>query len=357
MTTIDTAAAWNVKSRIARAAFAVLFAAGVAGCSTNGPGLLPTGSPAPVATAPTAPSQVNQAQSRGKIFIAQVVGAPDNIAQEITGNLANSLQSSGIAVAQSAAEKVDYTLRGYVVAARESDGTKVSYIWDVYNPADKRVNRVTGEEVISGAGAGDPWASVSGRIVQSIAQKTATSLAAWMPKRQQPSISPAATPVADGGTTSRISTAAVPTTQPTPAAAPQRQPQRTAAAPPVTASPSYQAVVPRVTGAPGDGSASLSKALQQQLAMRGVTLERAGGPNVYRVEGRVDIGPGSNGKQPIKIDWVVKDPKGIEVGRVSQKNEIPAGSLNGRWGGTADAAAAAATEGILRLLPSGEGRT
>ena len=132
------------------------------------------------------------------------------------------------------------------------------------------------------------------------------------------------------------------------------QPKAVARAP---ASTAFKAVVPRVSGAPGDGPTALASALRKQLALRGVTAGRAGAADTYRVEGRVDIGAGSNGKQPIKIDWIVKNPKGDEIGRVSQKNEIPAGSLNGRWGGTADAAAAAATEGILRLLPSNKKRS
>ena len=52
-----------------------------------------------------------------------------------------------------------------------------------------------------------------------------------------------------------------------------------------------------------------------------------------------------------KIDWVVKDPGGKSLGTVSQENKIPAGSLDGQWGGTATAAAVAATQGILKLLP------
>ena len=45
-----------------------------------------------------------------------------------------------------------------------------------------------------------------------------------------------------------------------------------------------------------------------------------------------------DGKQPIQIDWQVKDPQGKKLGTVSQKNEIPQGSLDGAWGKTADAA-------------------
>ncbi len=69
------------------------------------------------------------------------------------------------------------------------------------------------------------------------------------------------------------------------------------------------------------------------------------------VEGKVTLGQPKDGKQAIQIDWRVRDPQGRSVGTVSQKNEIPQGSLDGAWGKTADAAAAAASQGILRLLP------
>ena len=42
-------------------------------------------------------------------------------------------------------------LRGYIVAARDKTSTKVSYIWDVTDPTGKRVNRITGEEVVGDA--------------------------------------------------------------------------------------------------------------------------------------------------------------------------------------------------------------
>src|SRR5690606_37082318 len=112
------------------------------------------------------------------------------------------------------------------------------------------------------------------------------------------------------------------------------------------------AMVPSVTGAPGDGSVSLTSALQRELSRNGVALTDNPMGSTYRVEGRVKMGANQNGKQPIQIDWHVKDPQGKQLGTVSQKNEIPAGSLDGEWGKVADAAASAAAQGILKLLPN-----
>jgi hypothetical protein len=105
-----------------------------------------------------------------------------------------------------------------------------------------------------------------------------------------------------------------------------------------------------VSGAPGDGNTALASALNRELVRQGMPLDRQTG-QAYRVEGQVALGPVKDGKQTIQIDWRVKDAKGAAVGTVTQKNAIPPGSLDGAWGQTADAAAAAAAQGILKLLP------
>ncbi len=110
-------------------------------------------------------------------------------------------------------------------------------------------------------------------------------------------------------------------------------------------------MVPMVVGAPGDGSSTLTTAIQRELTKNGVTLTSAASPQTYKVEGKVAMGLAKDGKQPITIDWNVVDPSGKKLGTVSQKNEVPQGSLDGSWGKTADAAAAAAAQGILKLLP------
>ncbi len=109
-------------------------------------------------------------------------------------------------------------------------------------------------------------------------------------------------------------------------------------------------VVP-VTGAPGDGKTSLTKAIKKTLYGKGVRLTSKRTASVYQVRGIVQMGAIKGGKQPIRIDWRVYDPKGKRLGTVTQKNEIPKGSLNGKWGAIADAAAGAAADGITKLLP------
>jgi hypothetical protein len=113
------------------------------------------------------------------------------------------------------------------------------------------------------------------------------------------------------------------------------------------------ALVPSVTGAPGDGSTSLTAAIQRELQTKGIVLADRPASGAYRVEGAVTLGSSRDGKQPIQIEWVVRDPNGKKLGTVSQKNDIPEGSLDGPWGKVADQAAGAAVQGILKLLPAG----
>ena len=110
------------------------------------------------------------------------------------------------------------------------------------------------------------------------------------------------------------------------------------------------AFVAPVLGAPGDGTASLTAAMKKRLYAKGVKLTSVQSENTYTVKGIISLKDASGGKQSIRIDWQVIDPRGKRVGTVSQQNTIPWGSLNGSWGLIAGAAAGAAAEGIIKLL-------
>lgn len=354
MTTIGTAAAWRVRS-FAFAAAASLLSITLGGCETASNLFGSSGD----AAAPTAEALPPAGQQQtAKVAVASVIGPSESVARQLESQIASSLARQNVSVARAPTDKAEYTLRGYLVSAREKSGTKISHVWDVTDPTGKRVNRITGEEVVPGAQGKDPWSAVTPQLVDQIANKTAGSLVAWLPTQQSsqpvPPLTPAASPVPVATTPMAAPPAPVasapPPAAPTLAAVPQ---QSNAGGPTTTASISREAViVPSVTGAPGDGSVSLTNAIQQELKKNGVALANQPSNQAYRVEGKVVVGQGKDGKQPISIDWDVKDPKGKKLGTVSQKNEIPQGSVDGPWGKTADNAAAAAAQGIVKLLPA-----
>lgn len=340
--TTKTSAARRATRSLTLAGLAAVLGIALAGCGTTATDIFSNTAAGPESTAALATPAATQG---AKIAIAPVIGAPDAVAKQLQSQLGAAMQRKQIAVSTTPGEATQYTLRGYVVSARESSGTKISYIWDVTDPSGKRVNRITGEELAPAGSGRDPWEVVSPQIVETISEKTATSLATWLPTQA------ASSPAIAGSAAAQPLTVAG-NANPQAATATSTLPAQSAST--TTGSigrPGISAIVPSVTGAPGDGGISLTHALQKQLSSNGVALASAASPQTYRVEGKVKVGAGNSGKQPIQIDWRVKDPSGKTLGTVSQKNEIPEGSLDGAWGQTADAAAAAAAQGILKLLP------
>jgi hypothetical protein len=358
VTTSDAAAARRQSFSLALAVAIGLAGFGLAGC---GGSLFGTASSTPQDTAPPASKTVAEAPV-AKVAINSIVGPPDPLGKQLQQEFATALGQQRIAVTAGRDERADYHLRPYILAAKEKNGTKVSYVLDVTNadPAKpdhgKRVGRFAGEEMVPASGSQDPWAAITPAVAQAIAAKATGSFAAWLPSAQAAPAATATAPVGVGVPKQEVA-AAEP--QPKTARAPPAK-RTVAASPPASQTTgsidrdgSVAALVPAVTGAPGDGSTSLTAAIQRELQLKGVSLADRATPTTYRVEGGVTLGQAREGKQAIQIEWVVKDPQGKRLGTVSQKNDIPEGSLDGAWGKTADQAATAAVQGIFKLLPPG----
>ena len=106
-----------------------------------------------------------------------------------------------------------------------------------------------------------------------------------------------------------------------------------------------------VAGALGDGEQALAAALSRQLEARGLKPATAFQANVYEVQGTVKLAPAGKGKQSVTIVWVVLGPDGTQLGVTRQTKTVRKGSLDKRWGATAEAAAGAAAADIDKLIP------
>ncbi len=265
-----------------------------------------------------------------KVAFAPVIGAPTAISQKLTTSLTQAAARRNLAIITNGTEKPDYTIRGYVVAASQNNGTKLTHIWDVADQSGKRTHRIRGEEILAGKNAKDPWKNLNDAAISGIADRTVSKFSTWLAARN-----PAAG------------------VKPSTAAKKPQQPSSPAYTGSVGASAGPMATyIAPVAGAPGDGKASLTKAISQQLRAKGIRIASASAKPHYLVKGDVSVSSPSNGSQKIKIEWHVLDPNGKRLGVVSQKNVIPQGTLDGAWGGTAKAAASAAAQGIVKLLPS-----
>lgn len=106
-----------------------------------------------------------------------------------------------------------------------------------------------------------------------------------------------------------------------------------------------------VEGAPGDGGRSLPRALTQALRGAAVRLASVPAAGDLLLSGSAALTPPEDGWQTLSLTWTVRRADdGSEVGTISQGGRIPAGSLDGPWGATANDIAAGATDGILSLL-------
>ncbi|MBI1384822.1 MAG: hypothetical protein GC150_07930 [Rhizobiales bacterium] len=303
--------------------------------------------------------QSGQMVRKSVAFTTPVFGAPDKISKQLEAAVVAETERLLVPVVKTAGVKADYVVRGYVVAAPGTAGTELSYIWDVLDGTDKRVHRITGKRVIAGAAQRDPWALVSAAELQAVATQTATDLAAFIPATQAPApVAPASTAPAIAQT--GAGQPALAQAQPTPlapqaaAASQTAQPQqavvRAAPQPAASTAQPIVAIVPPVTGAPGDGNNSLAGALQRHLAKKGIRTTASGGGEFYTVKGSVQMGPPTAGNQAIRIEWAVLDPSGKHVRTVVQRNTVPQGALNQAWGATAEGAAETAVPSIISII-------
>jgi hypothetical protein len=265
-----------------------------------------------------------------KVALAPIFGAPQNISDQLSQALVAAGKDRRLTLIPGTGT-AEYTLRGYLVASPDKKGAKISYIWDIADAKGARVGRVSGDETVSSRTGADPWSGVDSTVIKTIANKTASQVAAALP---------------NGGGTAPTTVSSAPATEGSPASG-----GTTPTAATDTPTGEVLALVTPVAGAPGDGQTSLTAAMKKRLFAGGVKLASAPSRNVYTVKGMVTMADVAGGKQSIHIDWLVLAPGGRRLGTVTQQNTIPKGSLNGPWGAIADAAAVKAAPDIIKLLP------
>ncbi len=113
-------------------------------------------------------------------------------------------------------------------------------------------------------------------------------------------------------------------------------------------------IVRPVTGAPGDGSRTLARAMRAVLRKANLAVADTDKPadaaKAFTVDGNVIMAKAAGGKQKIQVTWSLFDPTGAQIGQVNQENAVAAGSLDGAWGDVAYAVAQAAGGGIVALI-------
>ena len=105
-----------------------------------------------------------------------------------------------------------------------------------------------------------------------------------------------------------------------------------------------------VTGAPGNGNEALTVALIDMLEGLELPFARTPGMASHFIQGVVDVAVRDATTEHVTIVWVVRDPSGKEIGRVTQRNDVARGVLYQAWQDTAKFAAKGGVEGIAAIL-------
>lgn len=105
-----------------------------------------------------------------------------------------------------------------------------------------------------------------------------------------------------------------------------------------------------IKGTRGDGAQALHKAMGLTLRQFGAKVRSQGDADSYYLSCEVDILPAFEGKERIKIAWIVQDAEANELGRAQQDNQLDEGVLDGKWGRLAYNISRAAMPGIGQIV-------
>lgn len=110
-----------------------------------------------------------------------------------------------------------------------------------------------------------------------------------------------------------------------------------------------QVAMGEITGAPGDGNRALIRSLRRLLKKAKVpmTTDRAAASMI--VGGEVTVSSAGAEADQVTLTWIMRRPDGSELAKIQQRNRVPKGSLDGRWGDAAYYAANAVLASVVEV--------
>lgn len=316
---------------------------------------------------PVSPEAAALLREPVSVAVQPVANLPAEGGTRLAAAMAVALRNEGVP-ADIDPQGRSYTLAGIANVRELPNEIEVKVTWFLLDP---RGYRVTQHEEAT-RGRVEDWIEGNDRLISRIAQNQAPPVAAIVNQQLARASTQSASAPAAGPppvTLPRTNGAPVPppekpgarersgartepakATAPASAAAPppQAAAQQTAAAP--AGRQRVRIVVPRVSGAPGDGPDSLTAGMKRALGRRDFAIIDKSERDSLTVRGKVEMKPFNNNREVITITWAVLDAQNNQVGEIEQSNVIPAGSLNGEWGPIAREITVAAAEGLLDLL-------
>jgi hypothetical protein len=275
------------------------------------------------------------------VSIAPVQGQPAAVAAKLGAATARALLGHDIPASEKTISRGSYRLYGRLTQSKLNGKSALTVLWRLEDAKGREI----GERGVGIKDTAKEWQSAGTAMIERLAAMSADAVAPLLVKQ------PAAP---------RLATLAPPF--PKPAAAEPPVPNLPSAKPAVSPPPGaanrageqksrqIRVALRRVTGAPGDGAASLARAVTSMLRQQDLTIVDPGGKADFTIDGEVSVASIRPDKQHVKIVWRVRNASGAELGTVGQENDVPRGLLSGSWGDVAYVVAAAASDGLLQVL-------
>lgn len=294
------------------------------------------------ADGPSLPGGSSGATNARVIAFEPVVGVPDRLAPQFATDLgAEAARRNLVVVARENTGNV-YRVKGYFSALSEGGATRIVYVWDIFDAAGERANRINGEVTAPGGGA-DPWATVTPEMMTAIASQSINDLQAFV---GQPSAS-----VSTVGATRALALTADRNDGVSAASLPAHRPRDPSGLGRVVATSGNSG--PRVFIAPVRGlqvdTVVLAQAISRELDTLGARIVSDPAAADMWVSAEASQSPEEGRLHAIGIVWSVQSRAGDVLGSVRQLNKLAPTAL-ADWVIEAEKAARAAAPGLYLLM-------
>jgi hypothetical protein len=141
-------------------------------------GCADTAGPAPGATAQSVALRPSgYSPHPAALAVTQMEGAPTPLQSQFMALFNADVAQDDVALTDSSSAR--YLARGYISAFPVDGGAKLTYVWDIYDRANHRAQRLNDEIALKGSAA-DPWSLVDAAALQALAARSAGELAAYL---------------------------------------------------------------------------------------------------------------------------------------------------------------------------------
>lgn len=147
-------------------------AVALSGCNDR---VSPAAISSPAPSAQIAPS--GYSPHPAAVAVTQMEGAPTSLQNQFMAYFNADAAKQDVALTDSAGAR--YLCRGYISAFLVDGGARLTYVWDIYDRANHRAQRLNDEVPLKGAAA-DPWSLVDSAALAALAARSANELAAYL---------------------------------------------------------------------------------------------------------------------------------------------------------------------------------